>query len=627
MSISSSLPSLTKLKFANLIELLQYRSLYQPHQTGFLFLKDGETEEASLTYQRLDQQAQSIATMLQSAQAHGERVLLLHPPSLEFISAFLGCLYAGAIAVPVYPPRHNQSISRLQSIIKDCQPKFALTTYAQLTYIQEKFRNQNALTGLKWLATDTVDISLAKDWQPIKINNDQLAFLQYTSGSTGTPKGVMVSHKNLLQNSELIYRSSRHSSDRVAVSWLPQYHDMGLIGGIIQPLYGGFPVILMSPVSFLQKPLRWLQAISDYQATSSGGPNFSYELCVQRIKPEQKANLDLSSWNLAYNGAEPIRAHSLEKFAEAFADCGFRIEAFYPCYGMAESTLFVTGGTKAKLPVMQAVDANALEQNRVIAAIDGQVKVRKLVSCGYTWGDQKIIIVDPETQLKLADRQVGEIWTSGGSVAQGYWNKPEQTAQTFQVYLADTGAGPFLRTGDLGFWQDEELFITGRLKDVIIIRGCNHYPQDIELTVEQSHFALLKPGCTAAFAVEIDEKEQLVVVAEVERKYRDHRQQQPTLSTTIDRRSSSEHYQEQIESTAVAEQPTPFDSYAVVIASIREAVATHHGLQVYAVLLLKRGTIPKTSSGKIQRYACRAGFLTGTLQVAGSSSTGNKQVP
>ncbi|MGB3209045.1 MAG: fatty acyl-AMP ligase [Crinalium sp.] len=616
MPISSSLPSSTKLKFANLIELLQYRSFYQPHQTGFVFLKDGKAEKASLTYQMLEQQALSIATMIQAAQAHGERVLLLHPPGLEFISAFLGCLYAGAIAVPVYPPRRNQSLSRLQSIINDCQPKFALTINAQLTYIKEKFADQNTLTQLEWLATDTVDISLAADWKPLRISSDQLAFLQYTSGSTGTPKGVMVSQGNLLQNSELIYQSFRHPSDRVAVSWLPQYHDMGLLGGIIQPLYGGFPVILMSPVSFLQKPLRWLQAISDYQATSSGGPNFSYELCVQRIKPEQKANLDLSSWNLAYNGAEPIQLQSLKQFADTFADCGFRIEAFYPCYGMAESTLFVTGGTKAKPPVVQTVDANALKQNQVIAAIDGQVNARKLVGCGYTWGDQKVIIVDLETQLQLADGQVGEIWTSGGSVAQGYWNKPEQTAQSFQAYLADTGAGPFLRTGDLGFWQDGELFITGRLKDVIIIRGCNHYPQDIEVTVEQSHFAIPQPGRTAAFTVEIDDKEQLVVITEVEHRYHNRRQQQPASAKEVERRSL-DHCQMQVAPTSHTELSAPFD-FNTVIASIREAVATHHGLQVYAVLLLNVGAMPKTSSGKIQRYACRAGFLAGTLDIVNS---------
>lgn len=605
----------TQSKANSLIEVLQYRALDQPHKTGFTFLKDGEKQEICLTYQILEQQAQSIAAQLQAVKANEERVLLLHPPGLEFISAFLGCLYAGAIAVPVYPPRRNQSIGRLQSIINDCQPTFALTTDNQLTYIKEQFAEENALAGLQWLATDTLDLRLANDWQPLRINSDAIAFLQYTSGSTGTPKGVMVSHGNLLHNSELIYQSFRHTQDGKVVSWLPQYHDMGLIGGILQPLYGGFPVILMSPVSFLQKPLRWLQAISRYQATSSGGPNFAYELCVQRISPEQRANLNLSSWDVAFNGAEPIRSNSLEKFAAAFADCGFRLEAFYPCYGMAESTLFVTGGTKTKPPVVLSVDANALEQNHVVPAIDEGANIRKLVSCGYPWGDQTVVIVDPESQIKCSEGQVGEIWTSGSSVCQGYWNKPEQTQKTFQAYLADTGAGPFLRTGDLGFWQDGELSITGRLKDVIIIRGCNHYPQDIELTVEQSHPAIRRPSSTAAFAVEVDDQEQLVIVAEVERWYRERRQPEPSTPVEFERTSSSVRRQLTTSPTAYSDEVhEPCDSTAL-IGSIRQAVATQHGLQAYAVLLLKPGTIPRTSSGKVQRYACKAGFLTGTLNI------------
>jgi acyl transferase domain-containing protein len=360
------------------------------------------------------------------------------------------------------------------------------------------------------------------------------------------------------------------------VSWLPLFHDMGLIGNVLQALYVGVPCILMAPAAFLQQPLRWLQAISHYRATTSGAPNFAYDLCVSKITPEQRASLDLSSWTVAFNGAEPVRADTLDRFTTAFAPCGFRREAFYPCYGMAEATLFVSGGLPSDPPLLYQVDRVALEQNRVIAATDEQA--RTLVSCGRSWLDQQLVIVDPESRSACPPGQVGEIWVAGPSVAQGYWNRPEQTQETFQAYLADGHAGPFLRTGDLGHLQDGELFITGRLKDLMIIRGRNHHPQDIELTVEQSHPAL-RAGCGAAFAIEIEGSEQLVVAQEV------RRDQLRKLDTED------------------------------VIGAIRQAIAEQHELQVHTVLLLKTNSIPRTSSGKIQRHACRAGFLSGGLNI------------
>jgi acyl-CoA synthetase (AMP-forming)/AMP-acid ligase II len=402
----------------------------------------------------LDLQAFAIATSLQNLGASGERALLIYPPGLEFIAAFFGCLYAGVVAVPAYPPRRNQSLSRLQSIVADAGATIALTTKTVLSNVERQFTQSPTLQALHWLATDNIASDLAQAWLQPAISSDTLAFLQYTSGSTGTPKGVMVSHGNLLHNEQMIQQAMQHTEKTIVVGWLPLFHDMGLIGNVLQPLYLGIPCILMSPVAFLQRPLRWLQAISRYKATTSGGPNFAYELCVSKITNEQRETLDLSSWDVAFNGAEPVRAETLERFATAFEPYGFRREAFYPCYGMAETTLLVSGGLKAALPVLTTVQGDALEQHRVVSASGENDEVRTLVGCGQTLLEQQIVIAHPDTLTRCQPPFVGEIWVWGNSVAQGYWNRPEETQTTFRAYLADTGEGPFLRTGDLGFLQD-----------------------------------------------------------------------------------------------------------------------------------------------------------------------------
>lgn len=563
----------------NLVELLQYRGRHQPSQTAYAFLQDGEIESERLTYQQLDQQARAIAAQLQALKLSGQRALLLYPPGLEFIPAFFGCLYASVVAVPAYPPKKNHKLGRLRSIIADAQPEVVLAPKAILAKIQDCLSEAENLADLTYLATDEVDLDLAQTWQAADITGDSLAFLQYTSGSTGTPKGVMVTHRNLLHNEKLIKTGMGHSEKTVFVGWLPLFHDMGLVGNVLQPLYLGIPSVLMSPVAFLQKPIRWLQAISRYKATTSGGPNFAYDLCVQKIKPEECAELDLSSWTVAFNGAEPIRSETLAKFAQAFACCGFDSQAFYPCYGMAETTLFVSGSRQKISPVLREVDSTQLQQNAIAPAADRN-NSQAVVGSGQTFVD-KMIIVDPESQTRCQPNQVGEIWVADPSVAQGYWNRPEQTLQTFQARLADTGVGPWLRTGDLGFVQEGELFITGRIKDVIIIRGRNHYPQDIEQTIENSHPAL-RNSCGAAFAVEIDGNEQLVIAQEVERSY--------IRKLDVDG----------------------------VVAAIRKAVSEDHGLFVSGIVLLKTASIPKTSSGKIQRHACKQGFLADSLKVVGS---------
>jgi acyl-CoA synthetase (AMP-forming)/AMP-acid ligase II/acyl carrier protein len=562
--------------FSNLVDLLRYRALHQPNQNAFTYLEDEEGLESTLTYQQLDAKARSIAVYLQNISTPGERVLLLYPPGLDYIAAFFGCLYAELIAIPLYPPRNNRNMSRIQSIMEDSQAQIALTNNKCLINVQTLFNHAPDLKKLQWLATDQIDENLAEQWESKSVRSVSIAYLQYTSGSTSTPKGVMISHENALENSAEIAISWRTGTDSILLSWLPHFHDFGQVYGVIQPIYNGFPCIFMSPSSFTQRPIRWLKAISDYKATHSGAPNFAYDLCVEKIKPEQRENLDLSSWEVTVNGAETVRMQTLEKFYQVFAPYGFRWSTFYPSYGLAEATLGVSGG-KNPLTIL-TVQADSLAKNVIVEALLDEHRVKKLVGCGNTVLNANVVIVDPESLTQSPSGQVGEIWISGPSIAQGYWGRPEETQRTFGAYLTDNGEGPFLRTGDLGFLKDGELFITGRIKDLIVIRGSNHYPQDIELTVEQSHPSL-RSGYSATFAIDENDQERLVIVCEIERTY-------------LRKLDGDE-----------------------VIRAILQAVSKEHELEVYAVLLLKTGSIPKTSSGKIQRQACRTQFLNNQLDV------------
>lgn len=583
-----------------LVDLLRHRAEQQGDRCAYRFSIDGESDVIDLSYIELDRRARSIAAHLQSFCAPGERLLLVYPPGLEYVVAFLGCLYAGVVAVPAYPPRPNRSLSRLQSIFSDAGAAAALTTREIFPSLERRWVDSPELVTLKWIVTDLLDDAAAQAWQPPDIGSETLAFLQYTSGSTATPKGVRITHSNLLHNLKGIYRSFGLSSDCEVVSWLPMYHDMGLIGGVLQPLYGGFPVTLISPLMFLQKPVRWLQAIAQYRAICSGGPNFAYDLCARKIPPEQVAQLDLSCWEVAFNGAEPISASVLERFAQVFAPAGFRRSAFYPCYGLAEATLFVCGGSRMTPPRLKTVAPQELEQNRVVAAnhADGE-PARVLVSCGRPLPDQIVAIVHPETLVPCAQGEVGEIWVSGASVADGYWQNPKATEESFGARLAKPLSGKesqshgssdraFLRTGDLGFLDDGELFVTGRLKDVMIINGRNYYPHDIEWTVERSHPSI-RPNCTAAFSVDYNGEELAIVAAEVDRSYT------------------------RLENGAKEGSADTLEADGQLIEAIRRAVAREHDVQIHTAILLKPGSLPKTSSGKIQRRACRTHFLDGSL--------------
>ncbi len=573
-----------------IVDLLRQRAAYRPHDRAFTFLVDGENEELNITYAELDQKARTIGAWLMDQDMSGKRVLLLYPSGLDFIAAFMGCLYGGAIAVPAYPPRKNRSVERIEAIAADANASVALTTRDVLDRFESLKASAPSLEHLVWQVNEELDQSWSNRWNRPDIKGSTLAFLQYTSGSTGTPKGVMLSHENLLHNSLRIMQAFEITRSQSGVFWLPSFHDMGLIGGILVPLYGGKFNVLMSPVAFLQKPLRWLQAIAKYRATISGGPNFAYELCVRKTTPEQRASLDLSSWSLAFNGAEPVRAETMKAFSEAFAVSGFRNEAFYPCYGLAESTLMVTGGMKFEPPVIHHFDPLSVETGTVTLNENSSPDARQFVGSGRELDGQDVLIVNPQTFEPLPPDRVGEIWVSGPSVAQGYWNRADETKSTFQAMLKlpanaagqvgrwKPNQGPYMRTGDLGFFDNGELFVTGRLKDLIIIRGRNHYPQDLEHSAEEAS-GLVRPGCVAAFAVEIDGRERVVIVAELERGKREE-----------------------------ADVLAAFDA-------IRKRLATEHEVATEAIVLVRPNSIPKTSSGKIQRHACRRQFSDGSLSV------------
>lgn len=581
----------------SLVEVISNHVAAHPDKPAFEYLVDGEDQSSVLTYAEMDSRARAIAAHLQQMNGKGERALLLYPPGLDYITAFLGCLYSGVVAIPAYPPditRLDRSMPRFLSIINDACPRFVLTTSPILAMTQVLMAQYPNLPVMEWLASD--NISLDKQapslWEYPEIKSDTLAFLQYTSGSTADPKGVMLTHGNLMFNLALIGEAYHVNmeSDR-GMFWLPFYHDMGLIGGLLGTIYWNRTTTLMSPLDFLQRPYRWLKAISTYRATISGGPNFAYDLCVSKITEEQKEQLDLSCWQLAASGAEPVRAGTLQRFADAFAVCGFRPEAFYPCYGLAEATLLVSGVDRQSGATVFDVSASALGKQRVIPSEPGSGDRSSLVGCGHSWAGQKIVIVDPQTELECkADERgitpLGEIWVSGPSVAAGYWNRPAESEKIFQGLIPSYPGRTFLRTGDLGFIKDEELFIAGRIKDLIIIDGKNHYPQDIELTVDSSHPAL-RQGCSAAFSVEEDAQERLVVAVEVARAKK-------LVNLAID-----------------GEEVTPDK----LRDAIRQAISSQHDLRVSDVVLLKAGTIPKTSSGKIQRQACKAGYINGILEL------------
>jgi 8-amino-7-oxononanoate synthase len=505
----------------------------------------------------------------------GDRVVLLVPPGLDYVASFFGCLCAGTVAVPAYPPNPRRADPRVHRIIADSRAKVALVHSSLAARLESWLALGDAPPQVRWL--DVSELHGSVTAAPVAVSGSDLAMLQYTSGSTGEPRGVMLTHANLLHNSSIIHRVSAHRPDDNGVFWLPPFHDMGLIGGIVQPVYAGLPNALMAPATFLQRPLRWLEAMSRYRATTSGAPNFAYDLCVERTTEEERASLDLSAWRTSFNGAEPVRADTIARFVEAFAIAGVRRSVIVPCYGLAETTLIVSGGPAEREPVSLPVERRALEQGLLRAPVPGE-DTSLLVTSGIPAEEHEVAIVDAESTTRVADGRVGEIWVSSRSVARGYWGRPQETAATFGARLAGSDT-TWLRTGDLGALRGGELVVTGRLKDLVILQGRNYYPHDIELAAERSH-GDLRPGYSAAFTVGGERSEELVVALEVTRH---HRASEDDL----------------------------------VFRAVRTELADSVGVIPSEILLLRQNTIPRTSSGKIQRGACRAAFLDGTLEVLG----------
>ena len=555
------------------VELLRRRFAANPDRCAFLFLENGETESQRLTAKALDRRARAVAAALQEEGAAGERVLLLYPSGAEFVVAYLACLYAGVTPVPSAPPAGRRYSERLAAIAADADARWALTDDRELSRLG-KDDWPAELRRLRWRSVAQIGEHGADLWRLPEIGPDTLALLQYTSGSTAAPRGVMVTHRHLLDNFRDFNIGWSHSPNSVFVNWLPVFHDLGLIYGLLQPLTEGCLCVMMPPAAFLQSPVRWLQAISRHHGTHAAAPNFAYDLCVSRVTAEQRRDIDLSSWQVALNAAEPIRADTIERFCTAFASFGFARRAMTPGYGLAEATLKVTTNPAAASATVIAVDAATLACGEIAeaGAENCASQTMRLVGSGVPVAETLLRIVEPKSCTVAPPNRVGEVWISGRIVAQGYWRRSEDTEATFRARLAGEPESAWLRTGDLGFLRNGELFITGRLNDVIIIRGLNHYPQDIEHTVEGCHPVLRATGC-AAFGVAAEDEERLVIAAEVDRS-----------------------------------QLRSLDPEAV-FAAIREAIAEAHRILPVAIFLLKPNSVPKTSSGKLRRGACRRDFL------------------
>ncbi len=566
--------------------LLRERATSEGQRVAYSFLVDGDDEERTLTYAALDHQARRIAVALERSGESATRAVLLYPPGLDFIAGLFGCFYAGVTAVPVYPPdpRNRESgLERVQRLAVDAGASMVLTTDALWAGIQPSTSGVSRLMQLEWCATDALGAGSEVAWRRPIVDPRDVALLQYTSGSTGAPRGVMVTHENILAQGGAVAAVLAMHASSIVVGWLPLYHDMGLIGTVLIPMQIGCRSVLLSPLAFLERPLRWLQALSRYGGTHSPAPNFAYDLCVRKIAPEQRRGLDLGAWTAAMNGAEPVRAESVARFAAAFEPCGFRREAFVPCYGLAEATLMVSGGPPGTPSPVHVVDVAALDRHRLVDVPPGTARSKEVVGCGAVVPGHEVVIVHPETRFECRADEVGEIWVAGPSVAAGYWGRADETTAVFGARLADSGRGPFLRTGDLGFMRNGAVVVTGRRKDVIVIRGRNHYPHDLERTAERAHPAL-RPGCGAAFAVTEDAEERLAIVHEID--------------------------------------PSAPD-FEGIAKAIRSDIAREHQLHAHVIVLIPPKTLPKTSSGKVQRGEARLSFETGRLLAIAVSRAGS----
>jgi acyl-CoA synthetase (AMP-forming)/AMP-acid ligase II len=564
---------------ASLVELLAQRAAEKPAAKAFVFVPE-RGPHIHLTFSELHRRAHALAVRLTRQTVPGDRAVFLFPPGLDFVVALFGCLAACVIAVPLMVPRRTAARDSSTEVIADCTPRIAMTT-AGLLEGRPDVADRLLASGLDWMTVNAMDDAPDEpDAVLPHANRDSLAFLQYTSGSTSTPKGVMVAHDNLLVNLEMLRIGMGNTGQSASVGWVPLYHDMGLMMGVMQPLYLGATSVLMAPAAFMQRPLTWLHIIHQYRAEVTSAPNFAFDLCVDRFSADHMEDVDLSCWKVALNAAEPLHADTIARFTETFAPYGFSPGTMYPGYGLAEATLLVTGSSRGEAPVTRTVSRPALQEGEVASATERDAQ--PVVSCGQTLVGQRVAIVDPATGRRVAPNRVGEVWVNGPNVARGYWRNQPVTNETFHAHIADEPTCDWLRTGDLGF-QDEngELFITGRIKDLIIIRGMNHYPQDIERTVQDCHPGLRRDWGAAFAITDQDGNEQLTVVQEVERTYRKN-----------------------LDCNEIASR-------------IREAIARQHEIAVHAIALIPPATLPKTTSGKVQRSLAKKLWLEGALEVLG----------
>jgi acyl-CoA synthetase (AMP-forming)/AMP-acid ligase II/acyl carrier protein len=578
---------------ASLIDAIYAHADHRGEQIAYACVSSDGALESTLTYRQLLKRAESVAAELLRSLQPGDRAILLFHGGPEFIVSFLGCLIAGVIAVPAYPVRVPASPSqparnfeRLIPVLANAQPKVALST-RPIVDRQAELREANpAFSQLQWIAVEELPDQPLLD-RP-EVTAEDVAFLQYTSGSTSIPKGVMVTHSNLLSVFKDIDASWPHDESSVMVTWVPVFHDMGLIHGVLFPLFFGFPVYTLIAASVLQHPRLWLEAIGRFRGTHSSGPNFIFELCLKRISEKAAAELDLSSLQACLTGAEAIRSRTLERFRERFALAGMRPEAVQPGYGLAEFTLTVSSINKGKIAHTVYLDSAACEQGRVVHAVSAGMKTRSFVSCGWTHIGSEIRIVEPDSHRECPPNHIGEIWARGTNLTRGYWENLEATELTMGARLAD-GTGPFLRTGDLGFIVNGELYVAGRLKDLIIIRGRNIYPHDVEATVEEA-LPEVRSGRCCAFSIDREEGEALVIIAEVDRVHRNGLD--PSLA----------------------------------FARLREAISLNHEAEIYDAVFVRTGTFPLTSSGKVQRRRARQEYLEGKLHVVASLRTSGPQL-
>ncbi len=575
-------------------DILFKNSVKYDKKPSYIFLPDGEKSENTLTYQSLESKSINIASNIQQEVKKGDRVLILTPPGLDYIIGFLGCLITGAIPVPLYPP-DSRSLDRLMNIARNCDAKIALTNESVISRynnqqsslssndkeLQKSYVEQiELLKNIKLIDTQEISINTGAKYNQVSVNENDTAFLQYTSGSTSQSKGVMVTHKNLLYNSALIKKYFDHNDTECKVSWIPPFHDMGLIGDILQTIFSGMTMVFMSPNSFLKKPVRWLNAITNYKKLgpiTSGAPNFAFDWCTKLITDSQMEKLDLSGWKVAYNGSEPVKPSTLTKFTEKFGKCGLKKETLSPVYGLAEGTLMVSPPEYDKVAIVECFDRKKIQKNKVQVCTNN-TKTNSIVypSCGRVIPEQKTIIVNPESKLPCSNEEIGEIWVKGKSIGKGYWKNPVETENTFHGYLSNTKEGPYLRTGDLGFIYNGRLYITGRIKDLIIIRGENYYPQDIEQLVENTH-EYIRNGCGAAISITIDDNEELVIIYELKRK-------NTQLANLIEMKDN-----------------------------IQSELFQKFGLNAYDIIFIEPSTFPKTSSGKLQRQLSKKMYIDNKL--------------